>query len=247
MTRSLIWKEWREQSWKLAFGAVILMALTAVGLRARLVYDSQIMALAGCVGALVLPILVSMGVVATDRAEGALGTLLALPIPSWRVLACKLAIGAVACVAPMLGAWLVAWLIAAGREISGRDIAAIYLLYTASGLMLLFWTLALGVRQSTEARVALVGIGFLLVGAAPLMLPWLVYWWRPAAWLWTVHPLGLWQSWIVYPLLDVEPFRNLPEHGAALTATVLVAQIPLAALLLAVTAFRFARLQGAKP
>src|SRR5689334_8801214 len=37
--RSLLWKEWHEQSWKLAFGCVVLAALAVIGLRARVVAD----------------------------------------------------------------------------------------------------------------------------------------------------------------------------------------------------------------
>lgn len=39
MTRALLWKEWREQRWKMAFGRVMLCGFCAIGLQTRLIPD----------------------------------------------------------------------------------------------------------------------------------------------------------------------------------------------------------------
>ena len=52
MIRKLLWKEWHEQRWKAAFGCVILMAFTAIGLKTRLVPDEVIIALGIFIGAI---------------------------------------------------------------------------------------------------------------------------------------------------------------------------------------------------
>ena len=86
IVRSLLWKEWHEQRWKLAFGSVILMGLVSVGLQARLLPDRDILLLAIFVGSYLLPVFVAMGLVAAEQGEGSLHTLLALPLRPWIML-----------------------------------------------------------------------------------------------------------------------------------------------------------------
>ena len=157
--RSLWWKEWREQRWKLAFGVVILGALTAVGLRARIIPDIGIIFCGMILGAFALPLLVAMGLVAGERAEGSFGTLLALPERPWRILAVKLSVAVLTVLAPLALALLIVLIMAGGRELNARQIGTIYLTIGWIGLNFLFWVLAFAIAQPTEARVGLVALG----------------------------------------------------------------------------------------
>ena len=58
MIGKLIWKEWREQRWKLALGCVALTGFVLVGLRTRIVMDRMIIMMGGLVAAFALPIFV---------------------------------------------------------------------------------------------------------------------------------------------------------------------------------------------
>ncbi len=162
-------KEWHEQRWKLAFGCVILMGFAAIGLRTRLIDDRSILLMAVAIGAFILPLFIGMGVVASDRAEGSLATLLALPIRPSLVLMVKLAVGLAASLAPLAGVGLVTWLIAGQREMAARDTLGLLALQATVGAMVLLWTVTLGVRQTTEARAALLGMTFLALGFAALI------------------------------------------------------------------------------
>ena len=79
MVRSLFWKEWHEQRWKLGFGSIILMSFAAISLRARLMPDEDVVVTVVAIAGLLLPVLVSMGLVAPERADGSLRSLRALP------------------------------------------------------------------------------------------------------------------------------------------------------------------------
>jgi len=154
----LIWKEWREQRWKLALGCVALTGFVLVGLRTRIVMDRMIIMMGGLVAAFALPIFVGMDLVAGDRSTGSLESLLKLPVPAREILLVKLGVGAMACIGPIVVATVVSCVVAGGREMSTARILQLYAGMAGFALVLLAWVAAFGVRQPTEARAALVGL-----------------------------------------------------------------------------------------
>src|ERR1700722_4488605 len=102
--RSLLWKEWREQSWKLGFGCIVLTALAVIGLHARIIDDESMVVMVCFLGVTLLPVLSSTGLVPAERSEGSLESLLALPVKSWRILLAKTAMGLLLCTGPLLAA-----------------------------------------------------------------------------------------------------------------------------------------------
>jgi hypothetical protein len=159
MIQSLLWKEWHEQRWRLAFGCVMMAALPATGLMVRMVPDWAVVVVTMLVGGLLLPIFATMGLIAPERADRTLGSLLILPVSSRAVVAIKLAVGLVTCLVPLACAGMVILLVAGGRELPASRLLA---MCSGSALLagvLLVWTLAFSVGQPTEARVGLVGLG----------------------------------------------------------------------------------------
>jgi len=189
MIRALLWKEWSEHRWRLAFGCVLLMAYMALGLKTRLVEDEAIFGSGLMLGAGLLPLLAVMGAVAEDRAEGTLARLLELPVRPWLVLLVKTLMGLAVCVGPLAGATAVALVMAGGREVSAAMM--VKLCGNVGGVTALFfvWSLAFAVRQPSEARAALVAIAVAAAWWLTLMLiigrphGWVVY-------IHYVHPLG---------------------------------------------------------
>ena len=172
MIKALFWKEWNEQRWKLVYGCTILMGFTAVGLRSRVTYDETILDLSYVIGALLLPLFVGMGLVAAERSAGNLATLLALPVRPGKVFLAKLIVGGVACIGPVVGSTLLALLMVSGRELSARQIAQLGAGASVLALEVLAGVVSFGIRQSTEARAGLIGMGVLAGwGFAMLLLP----------------------------------------------------------------------------
>jgi len=227
MISSLIWKEWHEQRWKLVFGCILFMSFTAIGLRARLVTDETISFAVIVMAALVLPVIVSMGLVAPERADGSFQTLLALPVERWKILAVKTAMGVAGCIAPLLAAAVVTCVIAGGRELSVWQILAMYARGMGTVLALFLWMLALGIGLPTEARAGLVGLGILviwLIGSMGMSM-------NQAGWLWPFSPLGF------LPMPEAREMVSRPL--AALSAHALI--VP---GLWALAAWRLAREEG---
>ena len=179
MWRSLVWKEWREQRWRLAFGIVLLGMFTAIGLRTRIVPDEQILALCTFIGGALLPLMVAMGLIAPERTSGTIARLLSLPVPAWHVLATKGLVGAATCAAPILASALLATLIAGDREMTWARLIGHYAATLGLSLSMFTWLTAAGLRQPTEARAALAGIaaivGWILIMTLTSLTPFRVH------------------------------------------------------------------------
>ena len=163
--RQLIWKEWHEQSWKLAFGCIVLSAFAGIGLRTRIILDQE-MILWVCMPAMcLLPLLAATGLIPAERSDGTLESLAALPVSLRKIFVVKTMTGLILCAVPLLAAMAVSLAIAGGRELPAAVIVGIYGMVIVSSLSLFMWMLALTIRLPTEARAAMVSIGLLMCWA----------------------------------------------------------------------------------
>ena len=161
--RNLLWKEWREQAWQLAFGCVVLSAMAVIGLHARMVADSAMVDWVCFLGVMGLPVLASTALVPAERADGGLATLVALPVTPTRILAAKTLLGLLLCAGPLLVAAVFSVAMAGGREVYTGEIVATYARSALSAAALFVWTFALTVRLPSEARAALLAVGVLVL------------------------------------------------------------------------------------
>ena len=113
--RSLVWKEWREQRWRLALGALVLTVLSASLVRAQLVTTAEAVAIIFGPLGLVLSIFVSMGAVPPERAAGTWHFLTVQPVPLSRLLIVKWAVGAASLLLALMLAGAAAYVAAASR------------------------------------------------------------------------------------------------------------------------------------
>ena len=172
--RQLLWKEWHEQAWKLAFGCIVLTALIVIGLHARVVADATLVESVAALGMGVLPVLSSTGLMPAERAEGSFEALVSLPVRPWELLLSKAVLGLLLVVGPLAVAAAASVAMAGGREMTAGDMLGLYARATAAGVALFAWMTALTVRLPNEARAALlaVGVGVLwLLASAGLAEP----------------------------------------------------------------------------
>jgi hypothetical protein len=160
--RQLLWKEWREQRWKLGFGSIVLSAIALIGLRARIVPDESIIIGICALGILLLPILSVAGLIPAERGQGTMPGLLALPIAPWKLLAAKTIPGLMLCIVPLLAAAGVSVLVTQGREIPNPVTLQIYGRAALTEISLFAWMLALTIRSPGEGRGAALAIGVLV-------------------------------------------------------------------------------------
>jgi len=190
MWKSLIWKEWHEQRWKLGFGCVLLTTFTFVGLYTRVGSDESIMGLVAFFGAVLLPLLNAMGLVAAEREEGSFQTLIRLPISVRQVFFVKFAMAALVVALPLLASGAIALAIAGNREMPSTRLITLFILSAGSAVVTFLWTSVAGIRQPTEARAAVAGV--VIMGAWLLALGVLVALTGDNdSWIVLASPLGL--------------------------------------------------------
>lgn len=157
--RQLIWKEWREQVWKMVSLAAIVFAVEVYCFfsdRKAGLAQLGLGLLCGVPGAF----FVAIGVAAGERTAGSLDFLRSLPLARWKWAAVRLASGAIASLLPvMVAAGAMLFLAWAMRSATGapRDLVVSAL----SGLCCVSvyaWTVAAGARQANELRAGLAAI-----------------------------------------------------------------------------------------
>ncbi|HEX4795181.1 MAG TPA: ABC transporter permease subunit [Humisphaera sp.] len=170
---NLLWKEWHEQRWKLAYGCLMLCAFALIGMRCRVVADETLLTWVCFLGITLLPILASMGLIPAERSEGSFNSLLALPAPRWQIFASKTVMGLLLCAGPLLAATLVSIIVAGGREITSGQMMLECARSIAACLSLFMWMFVLTIGLPSEARAGLVSLGILFI--ALLLMAGLLY------------------------------------------------------------------------
>jgi hypothetical protein len=158
MTRALLWKEWREQRWKLAFGCLLLAGFNVIALRSRMLPERYTILLTVLMGGILMPLLSSMSVSGTDRETGTHPFLFSLPTPAWRVLLIKLLMVIAIAVAPLVCAGFAAQPFINTDWIPSGEISSVYYVGCWIAASVVLWTSLLGIRMRTEAGVALTGV-----------------------------------------------------------------------------------------
>ena len=234
--RSLLWKEWREQRWKLGFACLMLGAFALIGLRARAVADETVVSTVCLLGVMLLPVLAVTGLVPAERADGTLAALLTLPVPAWQVLAAKTLAGVLLCAGPLAAAAVVSMATAGDREVTSGLMLRRYVSSAAVAVSLFVWMLALTVRLPTEARAGLLSLGVLVCGQ---IVAYAVRTARP-------DRGGETGSWLAAASPFVFTGSFWPDSPVTVGGAVAI-QLAIAAGLWAWTAVRFARSAEDKP
>lgn len=159
---SLLWKEWREQRWKIAYMSFLMVSIVAIGLRTRMLPDRSFFIFSMLTGAFLLPIFIGMGLFASEKSEDTLPMLMALPIKPWKIFAVKIFMGVIACLVPFATTLLTVLLLAGNREQQTSTIILSYGLAFVFALTFLFWIIGFGITQPTEARTALIAMAIAL-------------------------------------------------------------------------------------
>ncbi len=173
--RSLIWKEWHEQRWKIAFGTLLLLSYFGIGLQTRILPDFDLMIGGLFFSAVVLPIFASMDLVAAEYADGSLKNLLNLPISPWITFTVKIVMGTLTCIVPPTASMILTWLIAGQREVISNAGMTVYIATTAISFSSFIWMIWASLYQPSEARSALVGIGLVVMWFALIAIEFSVF------------------------------------------------------------------------
>lgn len=205
MIKALLWKEYREQRWKLAFGTVMLLFVTGSLLAARLASGREIVMVVWVLGGLVLALYSAMGVLAPERTNGTTLFLAARPVRAWESFAAKWLMGWLNVAGPMVACSVVLLVWPMARAyVAGEGSVGVIVRRTIGGLGVatMFYTLTVCVapRRVGEAGVGLTGLGVFLFLLGHVMV---LQEFMPNPW---VGQLTLVQQGVLYmnPLLWIE-------------------------------------------
>jgi ABC-type transport system involved in multi-copper enzyme maturation permease subunit len=157
MIRVLLWKEWHEHKMRLLLACIVMGLFTGA---TYLQFDRKpvdTMNTSILLGAILLPIFIAMGLIAPERSQRTLGTLIVLPVRPWMIVMSKAVFGALCVVLPVVICTVPLYMIA--HDAMKRDMLETLWLEISIALIMLTWTAALAARQPTATRVGLVGIG----------------------------------------------------------------------------------------
>lgn len=168
---TLLWKEWREQRWKLAAFTAMALAVPAItwvrdpGFAVETTYF--ILGAYAVVGGLFL----GMGVAAGERAAGTERFTEALPISRRVAMAAKILAAALAAATPAVAVIALAWLGAALRldamqlePPTGLELLIALTAGISAVVQVLLWTVLAGMRRPTELSAGVAGAAVLLAG-----------------------------------------------------------------------------------
>jgi hypothetical protein len=223
MLKALLWKEWREQQWRVALATVWLLGLTAIGLKTRILPDLMILLVIWVPTVLILPVFFGMGLFASERRAGTLSFLMVQPVERRTLLTAKAMAGLLAYTAPLLIGGIVVCLAVGGREASVADLSGRIVVIAVFGAALFGWQLLAGLRsrrEETYILASVIVIGFWIVQGL------VVDEWRLdqslGHWIWTINPISVaelfdaWESRSPYAIWTTVAVQSLITAGLML-------------------------------
>jgi ABC-type transport system involved in multi-copper enzyme maturation permease subunit len=163
MFRQLLWKEWREQQWKLIFGTVMLVFFTTTLMATQLSTGREVLVAVWIIGGLVMALYSAMGVFAPEISNGTQVFLVTKPIQPWKIFWGKWFIGWLNFAVPMLicslGLATIILLHPEGRFFELKYIAKGTFAGVGFGTMLYTMTCCFAPRKSGEAMTGFTGMG----------------------------------------------------------------------------------------
>lgn len=191
--RQLIWKEWREQVWKMISLTAIVFSVEAYSAFSDVRAGEPAIGGFGLFCGIAGAFFIAIGVAAGERSAGSLGFLRALPLARWKWAVVRLAMGAIAAVVPIVVTAIAMLLLdstmraAAGtpRYLSAGAVAVLCCISVYA------WTAAAGVRGVSELRAGLAAICLFVGGIALVAILTSVGAGKLAGWLTLFSPAGV--------------------------------------------------------
>jgi ABC-type transport system involved in multi-copper enzyme maturation permease subunit len=160
MFRMLLWKEWRENLWKLWFCGAASIAFTAMLFRIRIIPDSANCILISFIQLFVVPIVYSLDIFSGEISNRTVHLLFKIPVPRWMLFFSKYLVSAVGIILIFLVSGVLMELMTQGREARVLFLLKTNSLYGMAALVLFTWFCAFGCQSRSEAGslVAMFGV-----------------------------------------------------------------------------------------
>jgi len=169
MLKRLLWKEWRENQWKLGFCAGVSLAFTALLFRLRIFPDLQNAFIISLIQMIVVPVVFALDLFSGEMSNRTIHLLFKLPVPRWKIFFAKYLVAAAGLVLTFLITSAAMELLARGRETWLGMLILANSLPGLCALLLMTWFCLFGCQSRSEAG-SLVAIFGVMTGWAIVML-----------------------------------------------------------------------------
>ena len=147
----LLWKEWRENLWKLWFCTAASIAFTAMLFRIRIVPDISNCMLISLVQMFIIPVVYSLDIFSGEMSNRTIHLLFKIPVKRWMIFFSKYLVSTLGMILIFLVSAVLMELLTHGREARVLFLLKTNLLYGTAGLFLFTWFCAFGCQSRSEA------------------------------------------------------------------------------------------------
>ena len=160
MFKQLLWKEWRENLWKLNFCLVVSVAFSALLFRIRLIPDLNNCIIFSMVTMFMVPVIYALDLFAGEMSHRTIHLLFRIPVPRWQIFFSKMAVAMIGFIVIFGISGLAMEMWTRGRETQAWLLLAIHLNFGLSAAAIFVWFSVFGCQNRSEAAslVAMVGV-----------------------------------------------------------------------------------------
>ena len=162
MIKGLLWKEWRENQWKLFFCGSVSLALTALLFRIRLFPDAVNCTVISVVQMFAIPVVYALDIFSGEMSNRTIHLLFKFPVPRWKMFFAKYLVCILSVSLIFLATGILMESLTQGREIEMGYLILISLLFGIPSLLLFTWFCAFAAQSRSEAGSLSVIIGLLI-------------------------------------------------------------------------------------
>ena len=160
MFKHLVWKEWRENLWKLVFGAGVSAAFVMLLFRIRLFPDAANCVVISFVQMLAVPVIYALDIFSGEMSNRTIHLLFKFPVPRWKIFFSKYFVSIGGMTAIFLTSGLLMEILSQGREAEVGFLFKLNVSFGVAAVLLFTWFCAFGAQSRSEAGslVAMFGV-----------------------------------------------------------------------------------------
>jgi ABC-type transport system involved in multi-copper enzyme maturation permease subunit len=147
----LLWKEWRENLWKLWFCGAASIAFIVMLFRIRIMPDISNCVLISVVQMFVVPVVYSLDIFSGEMSNRTIHLLFKIPVKRWMIFFSKYLVSALGMVLIFVVTGVLMELLTHGREARVLFLLKTNLLYGTAALFLFTWFCVFGCQSRSEA------------------------------------------------------------------------------------------------
>ncbi|MBN1807252.1 MAG: hypothetical protein JW837_18550 [Sedimentisphaerales bacterium] len=223
MFAMLLWKEWKENLWKLWFCGAASAVFTIMLFRVRIIPDFANCMLISLAQMFIIPVIYSLDIFSGEISNRTVHLLFKIPVPRWMLFFSKYIVSVAGIIFIFLISGLLMEIMSQAREAQVLFLLAVNSLCGSAALILFTWFCAFGCQSRSEADS--------LVAMFSVFIGWgIVFFWAGICEVtWALR-------FVPYFLI----YMINTETGPALT---ILSQIPLFAAALTIACYRYASIR----